>query len=624
MNSEVVSGIMFTLLLTGILTSAFNVQPVKGEPQTAYIIVHALNPERIEIASIEGMNPDCIEIYDGDTLIGYGAHNNETYNKPIAISPGTHNIRVKFNGIELTQNVNLQEGKTNIVTFVFSSTSFDLNSYIYNCELHSFISGSWSGKTDRIDDTERHPYINWWTNTHFEEPADCGRYGSYTGEATLQFSLSETSYDWYNYASYTMNPHGGNGCPDVPAWASDTEPDSGSYSIPSRNPHFNNWFLQYTVDGNVRFHVGDILLNSSGILLINADSDSTLRVVIDEHFHVWGGAPETREDGGSGTFDTKMSSVPYDLTGTGIRYAQEGWIYVPQDYPIIQEAIDAAEPGDTVVIAPGVYHEQLVINKKLTILGQKGSQTTFEGSGSGIAVTLLPGASGSTIAGIAITNWDQGVLVVNSINCTIYDNIFSLTASGGVAVQGSNAANNTIYSNIFQNNAIAVNLTASSTNSIIYNNCITENEVGIDVSNSNNNIIYHNNFANNIEDPRSVESFNVWDNGIQGNYWSGYNSPDGNMDKIGDDPYDIDEDNVDRYPLIYPYEFYEPSYSPKPDIDKDGKISIIDVATVAMAFGSKPGDENWNSLADMDINETISIIDVARVALHFGEEREDS
>jgi parallel beta-helix repeat protein len=618
---SLVSGIMFTLLLAGILTSAFSVQPVKAEPQT-YVIVHALNPERIEIASIEGMNPDCVEIYDGDTLIGYSAYNNETYNKPLAISPGTHNIGVKFNGMKLTQNIDFQEGKTQIVTFIFSRISFNLNFYIYDCDLHSFISGSWTGKTPRIDDTDEHPYTNWGTNTHFEEPADCGRSGSYTGEARLQFTLSGTSYDWYNYASYTINAHGGDGCPpETPYWASSTEPDSGSYSIPSQNPDFNDWFLQYAVEGNAEFHVGDIPLNNTGILLINANSDSTLRIVIDEHLKVWGGAPATREDGGSGTFDTKMSSVPYDLTGTGIEYALEGWIYVPQDYPSIQEAIDAAETGDTIVIAPGVYHEQLIIDKNLTLLGQKGSQTTFEGSGSGIAVTLLPGASGSTIAGIVMTNWDQGVLIVNSSNCTIYNNIFSLTTSGGVAVRGDDATNNTISSNIFQNNAIAINLTASSTSSIIYNN-ISENEVGIDFSNSNSNVIYHNNFVNNIEDRRGAESFNVWDNGIQGNHWSGHNPPDGNMDKIGDDPYEMDEDNVDRYPLIYPYEFYELGYSPKPDIDKDGKISIIDVATVARAFGSKPGDEKWNPLADMDINETINIVDVAKVAAHFGEKLE--
>jgi len=64
-----------------------------------YIIVHCHNPEGKEIASIQGMSQNSVEIYDGDTLIGYGAHNAETHNKPIEISPGTHTIKAKFNGM---------------------------------------------------------------------------------------------------------------------------------------------------------------------------------------------------------------------------------------------------------------------------------------------------------------------------------------------------------------------------------------------------------------------------------------------------------------------------------------------------------------------------------------------
>jgi hypothetical protein len=97
----------------------------QAQSGTSYIIVHALNPEGIEIASIEGMDSHCVEIYDGDILIGYGAHDNETYNKPIAISSGAHTIKVKFNGMELSQDINLQEGETRILTFTFERTEIE-------------------------------------------------------------------------------------------------------------------------------------------------------------------------------------------------------------------------------------------------------------------------------------------------------------------------------------------------------------------------------------------------------------------------------------------------------------------------------------------------------------------
>jgi parallel beta-helix repeat protein len=111
----------------------------------------------------------------------------------------------------------------------------------------------------------------------------------------------------------------------------------------------------------------------------------------------------------------------------------------------------------------------------------------------------------------------------------------SLTNYNGIAIQGSNAVNNQIYSNIFQNNIIAVNLTASSTSNIykniisssigssvginlassgntIYANTIAENQVGIYMTNSNGNIIYHNNFVNNqIQAKTSTTASNTWD-----------------------------------------------------------------------------------------------------------------
>jgi parallel beta-helix repeat protein len=221
-------------------------------------------------------------------------------------------------------------------------------------------------------------------------------------------------------------------------------------------------------------------------------------------------------------------------------YALGDVIRVPEDYTTIQDAINAAPPEATISIALGTYHESLVINKPLTILGRKGSNPVFDGGGSGIAITLLPGASGSTIAGIIITHWNQGVFILNSSNCKIYDNTMSLMGSSGIALQGSNAANNRIYNNIFQGNAIAINLTESSTS----------------------NIIYHNSFLNNVVQVYiSMAAANTWDDGYPsgGNYWSDYigadqfsgpNQDQPGTDGIGDTPYVIcSPDHIDRYPL---------------------------------------------------------------------------
>ena len=256
---------------------------------------------------------------------------------------------------------------------------------------------------------------------------------------------------------------------------------------------------------------------------------------------------------------------------------------VPEDYKSVQAAIDAAAPGSTIIIAPGIYNESLVINKTLTIVGKLGSEPIFVGGGSGIAITLLSGASGSIVTGITITSWDQGILINNASGCKIYNNIMSLISNNGIVLQGANAVNNQIYSNIFQQDAVAVDLTSSAYNStvsqniislsttglrietsgnIICANILSQNQIGINVTNSNNKI-FHNTFVDNtVQVSVSMSTANVWDDGYPsgGNCWSDHAGPDlysgpsqdqPGSDGIVDTSYTIATGSVDRYPLTH-------------------------------------------------------------------------
>ncbi len=46
-------------------------------------------------------------------------------------------------------------------------------------------------------------------------------------------------------------------------------------------------------------------------------------------------------------------------------------IRVPGDYSGIQEAIDAASPGDLIVVDGGIYRENVNVTKRLTLRGLK-------------------------------------------------------------------------------------------------------------------------------------------------------------------------------------------------------------------------------------------------------------
>ena len=52
-------------------------------------------------------------------------------------------------------------------------------------------------------------------------------------------------------------------------------------------------------------------------------------------------------------------------------------IYVPDDYPSIQDAVNAAHYGDMIIVRDGTYMENVVIDKSLKIRSENGPQSTI-------------------------------------------------------------------------------------------------------------------------------------------------------------------------------------------------------------------------------------------------------
>ena len=55
-------------------------------------------------------------------------------------------------------------------------------------------------------------------------------------------------------------------------------------------------------------------------------------------------------------------------------------LQVPDDHPTIQEAIEAAQDGDEILVGPGVWYENLYVSKQLTITGSGQGVTIIDGS----------------------------------------------------------------------------------------------------------------------------------------------------------------------------------------------------------------------------------------------------
>ena len=163
----------------------------------------------------------------------------------------------------------------------------------------------------------------------------------------------------------------------------------------------------------------------------------------------------------------------------------------------------------------------------------------------------------SSVDGNNITaNGQDGVYLQYGYYNTICGN--DIIANGGHGVSLNTAGNNVIYGNNFTNNTnCGVYVYMQSDNNVICGNNIHNNAhglggYGVSFVSSNNNKLYHNDFMDNPPLVSLQNSMNTtWDDGYPsgGNYWSNYTGIDSDDDGIGDAPYSI-YDSKDRYPLI--------------------------------------------------------------------------
>jgi hypothetical protein len=120
-------------------------------------------------------------------------------------------------------------------------------------------------------------------------------------------------------------------------------------------------------------------------------------------------------------------------------------IRVPQDYATIQAAVNAASPGDTVEIAPGIYTENVTVDRSISLVAAayhqnnpRNNAVILDGAG-GVVIRISSGiVPGPTLVGLVIRNGSDGIFtrslmtVEHSYFTGNLDSFQSVPGGGGV------------------------------------------------------------------------------------------------------------------------------------------------------------------------------------------------
>ncbi|NLH65386.1 MAG: hypothetical protein GX471_04270 [Candidatus Microthrix parvicella] len=344
----------------------------------------------------------------------------------------------------------------------------------------------------------------------------------------------------------------------------------------------------------------------------------------------------------------------------GDQGASGNTISVPDDQPTIQKAVDAAKPGDLIMVAAGTYKEAVdVETDRLTIRGADRNTTILDGgfklengirvlSAKGVAIenmtarnyttngffwTGVDGYRGSYLP--AYRNGDYGVYAFDSVNGLVEHSYGSGSPDAGLYIGQCYPCNAVIDDFVSENNGLGYSGTNSGGNLTIINSTFRNNRAGI-VPNSGSyelcyperetqvvgNLIYSNNngdtpaidvallaMGNGIVVPggvrNTIERNRVWDHTRTGIGLVPFLEEDANDNLPTEADWDIDCAEQKAKPATAPEDIENPLlWNPQQNIVRDNVVSDSRLADLGIGSVGTDLSDLGNCWSDNEATST--------------------
>jgi parallel beta-helix repeat protein len=126
-------------------------------------------------------------------------------------------------------------------------------------------------------------------------------------------------------------------------------------------------------------------------------------------------------------------------------------------YDTIQEAVDDADSGNTILVSEGTYYESVIIDKTLNLIGEDRNNTIINGSWEEDVVTITSNyvnINNFTVQGSGPNLVDSGIELFYVQDCNIENNKFVNNSNG---IQINHSDNNVITNNYLINCSVSIN-----------------------------------------------------------------------------------------------------------------------------------------------------------------------